>query len=395
MDNQVQAQNAAIADDYSNFVYDPVANPLIDVDRLFGQAALFGKLGKPADVLDLACGTGVQLLRVSDQVSGRLVGNDISPEPARLAQERLAEFGDRAKIICGDLLDLEVEELGQFDLIYNIGVIYVTPPVVQRKIIELIGKCLRPGGVAVISYHAGSLPAIRTNLHRLLSAGLEGLEPSLAIQTARERGRQLAAAIENIEGGDLLRSTLAVTISQPDIVFYHETFNRSFGAMQTTSIAHELAAHELDFSWYMSSAGRDLPQTSLDRSIAADVADYIQGQYRYAVFARYLERGPGDFLGPQLRWSSRLVRDNMGQFDGEQHFRQANGPSIATIRQRASSAMLDSLKQGPLDWAGIVKKTSIALTGKPNQLEADDLKVMEADIRLLWQHGLLIPLYAP
>ena len=394
MDIQVQALNAAIADDYSNFVYDPSANPLIDVDRLFGQAALFGTLGKPVDVLDLACGTGVQLMRIADQVSGRLVGTDISPEPARMARERLAAFGDRAKIICGDLLDMNADDLGQFDLIYNIGVIYVTPPAVQRKILELIGKCLRPGGVAVLSYHAGSLPAIRTNLHRLLSAELEGADPAVALPAARERGRQLAALIENTEGADLLRMTVELTIQQSDIVFYHEVFNHSFAAMQTTAITRELAAYGLDFAWYMSPAGRELPQSSLDRSIAADVADYIQGQYRYALFARYLEPAPDNFADPQLRWTSSLMRDNPGEFGGEQSFRQFDGPSVATIRQRASIAMLDALARGPLDLAGIVAQTSVALTGKADRLETADLQAMEADIKLLWQHGLLIPLFA-
>jgi SAM-dependent methyltransferase len=378
MDNEVQSLNAAIADDYSNFVYDPAANPLIDVERLFGQAALFGTLNRPVDVLDLACGTGVQLLRVADQVSGRLVGNDISPEPARMAQERLAVFGDRAKIICGDLLDLDAEALGQFDVIYNIGVIYVTPPPVQRKILELIGKCLRPGGVAVLSYHAGSMPAIRTNLHRLLSAGLEGIPPAQAVQTARERGQQLADMIGETQGADLLRTTALLTIGQPDIVFYHEVFNHSFGAMQTTAIARELAGYGLDFAWYLSPAARELPATSLDRSIAADVADYIQGQYRHALFARYLEASADNFASPQIRWRSSLVREIPGDFDGEQSFRQIDGPSVATLRQRAS-----------------VAKTSIAFAGAEGQLETADLLAMEADIKLLWQHGLLTPLFAP
>ena len=151
MVDEVKALNEAIADDYSAHVYDPVPVSFLDVERLFGQAALFGELGRPADVLDLACGTGAQLARIAEQVGGRLVGTDISPEPVRIARERLSRFGDRAEIMCADLLETDPASLGQFDLILNIGVIYVTPPAVQRRILELIGQCLRPGGVAVIS----------------------------------------------------------------------------------------------------------------------------------------------------------------------------------------------------------------------------------------------------
>ena len=124
------------------------------------------------------------------------------------------------------------------------------------------------------------------------------------------------------------------------------------------------------------------------------IADYVGGQYRHAVFARYLEAVPGNFASPQIRWSSSLIRDNPGQYEGEQNFRQTDGASVATIRQRASMAMLDELAEGPLDLADIVARTSIAVTGKSGGLETADLQAMEADIILLWQHGLLTPLFA-
>ncbi len=390
MDSQLLEVNAAIADDYSTFVYDPVANPLLDIDRIFGQAALFGELGKPVDVLDLACGTGVQLARIADQVSGRLVGTDISPEPARLAQERLTQYGARAEVLCCDLLDVDPEALGQFDLIYNIGVIYVVPPAVQRKIIDLIGKCLRPGGVAVLSYHAGSLPAIRTNLHRLLSAGLENAEPAVAMQEARDRAQQLAGLIEHTPGADLLRATVSVVASQSDVVFYHEVFNSCFGAMQTSAIARELVQYGLDFAWYLSPFFGEVQQSSLERSISADVADFISGQYRYAVFAKYHAATPLTPTSPQLRWGSDLHRDNPGEFDGEQTFIQRGGTLSATVRTRASAAMFDCLADGSLGWEELVAETGKRLAA---ELVQTDLDAMKADIALMWQHGMMTPLF--
>ncbi len=393
MVDEVKALNEAIADDYSAHVYDPVPVAFLDVERLFGHAALFGELGRPVDVLDLACGTGAQLARIAEQVSGRLVGTDISPEPVRIARERLARFGERADIRCADLLETDATSLGQFDLILNIGVIYVTPPAVQRRILELIGQCLRPGGVAVISYHAGSLPALRTNLHRLLYAGLDGLAPGDALAAARARAAHLAQVLENSPGTELQRQTLAVTAAQSDLVFYHEVFNPCFGAMQTSAIARDLAAHGLEFAWYLSPSTDELPASSLERSIAADIADFVHGQYRYAIFARYPGSGPGNVASPQLRWESTLARENPGVFEGEQVFTQRGGGMTATIRTAASMAMLDCLAEGRLDWADLVRRTAIAARGEGGELSVDDLATMAADVRLLWRHSLLSPLY--
>lgn len=393
MVDEVKALNEAIADDYSAHVYDPVPVSFLDVERLFGQAALFGELGRPADVLDLACGTGAQLARIAEQVGGRLVGTDISPEPVRIARERLSRFGDRAEIMCADLLETDPASLGQFDLILNIGVIYVTPPAVQRRILELIGQCLRPGGVAVLSYHAGSLPALRTNLHRLLYAGLEGLAPGDALASARARAAQLAQGLENTPGTELQRATLAVVAAQSDLVFYHEVFNPCFGAMQTSAIARDLASHGLDFAWYLSPSNDELPDSSLDRSIAADIADFVHGQYRHAIFARYPSSGPCNPGSSQLRWESTLARDNPGTFAGEQVFTQHGGTMNATIRAPASMAMLDCLAEGPLDWAGLTERAGAAIKGKGGKLDADEVAAMAGDARLLWRYGLLSPLY--
>ena len=394
MDQHVKALNEAIADDYSAHVYDPQPVTFLDAERVFGQAALFGRLDRPTDVLDLACGTGVQLARIATQLEGRVVGTDISPEPTRIAAERLTPFGERAQILCADLLELDPASLGQFDLIYNIGVIYVTPPAVQRKILELIGQCLRPGGVAVISYHAGSLPALRTNLHRLLYAGLEGLAPDQAIQAARQRAGHIGRMLENTPGTDLQRATIAVVAAQPDLVFYHEVFNPCFGAMQTSAIARDLAAHGLEFAWYLTPPAEELPDSAVDRSIAADIADFVQGQYRHALFARYPGGGRCNVASPQLRWESTLARDNPGDYSGEQTFGQIGGTSSATIRGPASMAMLDCLAEGPHDWADLRARTARALKGEGGALTGDELASMEADVRLLWRHGLMSPLYA-
>ena len=392
MIDNVKAHNEAIASDYSNLVYDPILPAFIDPDRVFGQAAMFGDLGRPVDVLDLACGTGAQLLRVAEKVAGRLVGVDISPGPIRMAQERLAPFGSRADVRCADLLETDAASLGQFDLIYNIGVIYATPPTVQRRILDLIGQCLRPGGVAVLSYHSGGAPALRGVLHRILVAGLEGLDPAKSVAAARLRSASLRETLSARPGTDLLLAALTSIDRQSDLVFYHEVFNSCFGAMQTSVVARDLAAYGLEFAWYVSALGEEPAGNAPDRAIAADIADLADGQYRYAVFARYLESGLRPVTNPRLRWSSVLRRGNPGEFAGEQNFARLDGTAGATIRIPASMAMLDCLAEGsPLGWEELVQRTAKALKGKRGALNEDEQAAMRTDLRILWRLGLLLP----
>jgi SAM-dependent methyltransferase len=391
MVDDVKAHNESIASDYSNLVYDPVLASFIDPDRVFGQAAMFGEVGKPVDVLDLACGTGAQLLRLADQVEGRLVGVDISPGPIRIAQERLAAFGDRADVRCADLLETDAASLGQFDLIYNIGVIYATPPSVQRRILDLIGQCLRPGGVAVLSYHSGGASALRSVLHRILVAGLDGLNPADAVAAARVRSASLRKTLSAKPGTDLLLAALNAIDRQSDIVFYHEVFNPCFGAMQTSQITHDLAAYGLEFAWYLAAIGDEPSGSALDRSVAADIADLAEGQYRYALFARYLESGLQRVTNARLRWGSVLQRENPGQYPAEQNFIRADGTAGAMIRVPASMAMLDCLTEGALDWDELVKRTASALKCKRGKLSDEELTAMRTDLRILWRLGLLVP----
>jgi SAM-dependent methyltransferase len=390
-----EAVNAAIAENYDAVMYDPGAVPFLDIANLFGHAALFGEVAKPVDVLDIACGTGVQLTRVAEQVTGKLVGTDISAAAVKLAQERLAPFGKRAKVSCADLLEVDPADLGQFDLIYNIGVIFVTPPPVQHKILEIIGKCLRPGGVAVLSYYAGSNPTIRANLHRMLRSGLDGLPRGDTVQIARARAESWAKQLEAVPGSELQRAAIATTLQQQDVIFFHEVLNNTFDAMQTSSIEQALAKYGLTFAWYLTPAGHELPATSQERALAADFADLAQGQYRYPVFAKYDQPTAIDATSQQIVWQSSLFRDTSSGLDGEQQFAQREGIFTATVRLPACIAMLDCLAEDSLGWRELVGQTEATLRQSGKTITPEDHERMAADLKLFWSNGLIAPHFRP
>src|SRR5690348_10183130 len=175
-----------IADGYDfwNWDYDPPQG--VEPARVEAFAEPYGARRDLRDVLDLGCGTGRLLRDVAAKCSGRIVGSDISPASCAKACEAVAAFGSRAEIIQADLADLRPDGLGEFDLIYCLGTIHIVPPATRNHLLKLIAGCLRPGGVAVISYYTGLGAAVRAHIARTLRAAtVEAENPQERVTSAR------------------------------------------------------------------------------------------------------------------------------------------------------------------------------------------------------------------
>ncbi|CAJ0888787.1 hypothetical protein AMST5_03907 [freshwater sediment metagenome] len=284
--------NIAIARNYNAVVYDPAPNELLNLQNIIRVMAVEGETSYPRDMLDLGCGTGAQLENFANSVPGNLVGADISSEACKIARKRLSAYGSRATIFCADLLTLDEKQLGEFDMISCIGVVYVTPFEVQEKILTLAGRCLRPSGVAIISYYAGTIAIIKEKLYRYLRRIAFGLSPDRAIEKARI---ELVTIARKSQPNPSLLEVINETVCLDDVTFFHEVLNHFFYAMQTTTIEKTLATYELEFVGYL---GRDIKgfeigNNSQHRAMIADAIDLQRGGYRYAVFARYPHRRLG------------------------------------------------------------------------------------------------------
>jgi SAM-dependent methyltransferase len=394
-EERLRALNASIARNYDAIVYDPQPHPLLTLGRVCGQAALFGEVRRPVDVLDIGCGTGAQLLQVGPDAGGRLVGVDISPEACNRARTKLAEFGDRVSIECADLLELSPERLGTFDVISNIGVIIVVPEPVRRRILELIGRCLRPGGVALVSYYAGTVPALRAKVHRTLRAATGGMPASEAVPAARNWLKWLAGQLAEAPGADHMRAAIAQSQKLSDVMLFHEALNNESEAIQTSWMERELAAHGLSFATYLPSAGLEAHSKSLDRALAADALDFAQGSYRYAVFIKDEGGASPSFRTSQVIWESTLARDQPRELSGEQAFSQTGTTLRVTVRNPASAAMLDILSEAGCSWAGLVEEASRRVVSAGHPAGDAEIAAMEADLHLVWKHGLVFPRLDP
>jgi SAM-dependent methyltransferase len=289
-DETLRGLNAQIASNYDRVPYDEPASPGLDPEKIFALAARYGEPRdhRDIDVLDLGCGAGAQLERAAGLTTGKVVGPDLSQVACEKALARTARFGSRCRVLRADVMDLEADDLGWFDLIYHIGVLYVTPPAVQRHLLGLIADCLKPGGVAVISYYAGTVPLLMAGLHKVLRAGADaGASPQDQVRDARERIKTIASTIAG-QAGDhrLMGSVLQQVYRTPDTIFFHEMLNRSFGPLTTSELELALGALVVHFLYWMQPAPFEPEASPRTRAMMADAYTLAGGGYCYGVFRK-------------------------------------------------------------------------------------------------------------
>ncbi len=109
------------------------------------------------DVLDVGCGTGVQL--ASYQEAGcRVSGIDASPAMLNVARRRL---GERADLRLGDAARMPYPD-GAFDLVLAATVLHEMPPEVRGTVLDEMKRVLRPDGrILVIDFEVGPVRALR------------------------------------------------------------------------------------------------------------------------------------------------------------------------------------------------------------------------------------------
>lgn len=118
-------------------VFDYHLNTTFEYWRRFGGVPpLAGKR-----VLDFGAGTGGMVQRLLDNGAAEVVGVDISDYAIAYGQERLKPFGDRARLIAGDIRSLDI---GSFDVIVSQNTLEHVMPL--DDVIQAVVALARPGG---------------------------------------------------------------------------------------------------------------------------------------------------------------------------------------------------------------------------------------------------------
>ena len=119
-----------------------------------------------ADVLDVACGTGVLFPDYLKRGASSVTGIDISQEMAKIAASKFPQV----QVICGDVEETKFDK--QFDvvMVYNAFPHFPDP----RKLIEVLAGLVKPGGklsvahgmsrAALTSHHSGRASTVSIDL---------------------------------------------------------------------------------------------------------------------------------------------------------------------------------------------------------------------------------------
>lgn len=391
-EDAARAFNQRLAAAYDAEPYDRGPTSGIEPRFILGAAALMGGVTSADGVLDIGCGVGTALGVAANVTNGPLVGVDISRTSCAIARERLATHGERVKIVHADLMDLAPQDLGQFDLIYLVGLIYVAPAEVRAKALDLAAACLKPGGCLVITYYAGVVPLIRSWVHRLLKPYPRQDGP-LSNTISFMRG-DLAALREDLGAKDpanLARIALNDLIGLPDQEFEHEVFGAPLDIVQTHEIEALMAPHGVRFCAYLHGPFHASAPSSQVRALKTDAYDLRLGGYRTALFVKTAHDGPFDVSTPGVLWATSLPLRDEGA-DRDAPYITQTGAQL-TFHNPLIRAAIESLHDGykTFDelWADLQLREPEA-AGAPEAREA-----LQSDMRQLLIHAYLRPIANP
>jgi SAM-dependent methyltransferase len=202
----------ALRSDYDNTPYTSNSFPQSAPGRLAAIAHLFG-LPAPrvsqARVLEIGCAAGGNLIPfAAEHPAARVVGIDLSPVQIDAGRAQARALGlTNLELITGDLAEVDLAALGEFDFVIAHGVYSWVPPNVQDALLAAIHTTLARDGIAYVSYNTypgwKSKETLRDAM--LLASG--------ASTTPQDKAREARAMADFLESAAPADSVLAKVVA--------------------------------------------------------------------------------------------------------------------------------------------------------------------------------------
>lgn len=103
-----------------------------------------GNITAGADVLDVACGTGVLFPDYMARNVASLTGIDISPEMVKITREKFPQV----EVLCGDVEEAEFRQKFDCIMVYNAFPHFPDP----ESLIRVLSNLLKPGGTLTVAH---------------------------------------------------------------------------------------------------------------------------------------------------------------------------------------------------------------------------------------------------
>ncbi len=143
-------------------------------------------------VLDLGCGTGVDLVRFA-RGKARVVGVDLAESAIRLARLNVGHQNLAAGLVAGDGERLPFAD-NQFDYVFAHGVVQYTAD--GRRLVEEVRRVLKPGGEAV--FQGYNRISWLNALSKLMKVDLEHEGAPVLHKYSPEEFRQMVDGFANV-----------------------------------------------------------------------------------------------------------------------------------------------------------------------------------------------------
>lgn len=268
--------------------------------HLAAVAALCGLPPPPVygcRVLELACGTGFNLLAMSRSLpGGRFVGVDLSAANVRHGQRTAAAAGiDAVELRAGRLEDVDAS-FGQFDYVIAHGIFSWTTPETQRALLRVMRDRLTPTGLGYVSYNTHPGWGFRRALRdAMLLFDAPTAAPAERVRRAKEA---VGRFIETLPVKDTL---------------YHKVLQDEFTGIANDSVPYILAEH-------LAAENRPLLFTEFAAMLAAADLQYVaESRFATSGFAQ-----TGDDLAALDAVGDDLIRrEQLHDLRWQRYFRQS------------------------------------------------------------------------
>lgn len=163
---------------------------MIRSDEVIATILDNAQVGPGADVLDVACGTGVLFPDYLARKVGTLTAVDISPQMVKIAREKFPQ--EHVRVLCGDVELMEFDRKFDHVMVYNAFPHFPEP----ARLIERLAGLLKVGGTLTVA-HGMSRAAIDHHHEGTASKVSVGLMDEHALAAIFRRHLKLTVKISN------------------------------------------------------------------------------------------------------------------------------------------------------------------------------------------------------
>lgn len=277
---------------YDQVAYPGVAYPFATPDRLSVFGTLFGlapTLPPDSTIIELGCGDGGNLLAIAQRFpTAKVFGVDLSENALALTRTRAEKAGlTNVSLLRLDLGSNEPTPLPPCDYLIAHGLLsWVTPPT-RRQILALVGRLLKPNGLAMMSFLTWPGQHDIEPMRQLMRHHVARVtDPAKRIAQAREMALWHLEHTRKLHGearARLMHELVLEWHQMPDAVFLHDLLADERHPLTITAMAAEAGAAGL--SW-LANARMEEPRNEL---LQEDLREFVRGVVDPVMRQAYLD----------------------------------------------------------------------------------------------------------